>query len=152
MKNVVKSILGASALSLFLVSASFAQDAQSSVDGQTPDVYTEDDSYTPDGTMQDGTAQDGTATQQEGIESETEGQLAQDGEMTQEENKVAVEKEELPVEVADAINDSQYADWSVSEVYEVTDQEEVVYEIHFANPEGQVEKESFTKNGETVAR
>lgn len=131
MKTVIKSMLSAGALSLFLVSASFAQDAESSMDAQTEDTYTQDETYTQDGTQD---AMD------------TEGQLNQKG------NKVAVETEELPIEVTDAIQDSEYAEWSIAEAYEVSDKEETMYEIHFENPEGQLEHETFKRDGEVVAK
>lgn len=126
MKTTIKSFFSAIALSLFVISASFAQDA---------------------GTMDDAsTTQDGTYSTQDGMETQdTQGQLEQN------ENKTQIAKEELPEDVTTAIEESEYAEWTIAEAYEVDEQEETVYEIHFQNPQGQTEKEKFKKSGE-IAR
>lgn len=119
MKSIVKTFIGTSALSLFLVSASFAQDGSA---------------------MQDDTYQDNTELTQP-----QEQPALQD-----EQAKTSIAKEELPAEVNDAIQGSEYAEWTVAEAYEVKEGEEKEYEVHFANPEGELEKETFTKNGDVA--
>lgn len=132
MKTVIKSIFSALALSMFIVSTSFAQDTQTDDASMQDDTYQQDDRYT---------TQDGMETQD-----------TQDpAQANQNENKTQIAQEELPTDVTEAIENSEYADWTVAEAYEVEEQDETTYEIHFENPQGQTEKEKFRKNGE-VAR
>lgn len=129
MKTIMKSILSAFALTMFVVSTSFAQGTGSVQDGT--ETYSHD--------------QDGMETQ------DTQNQLDQT-ENEQNEDKTQIAQEELPHEVSTAINEGEYAEYTVAETYEVKSENgEKEYEIHFETPEGQTEKETFNESGE-VAR
>lgn len=122
MKTIMKSILSAFALTMFVVSTSFAQDA----------------------TTQNQSTQDGMETQ--------DNQDWQTSTEQQNEDKTQIAQEELPNEVSNAINEGEYAQFTVAEAYEVKSENgEKEYEIHFETPEGQTEKETFNESGE-VAR
>lgn len=131
----MKSILGTSALTVFMVSASFAQDAGTMQDEQTTETYQED-TY---------------ESTQDGVESQ-DPQLGQTAPEQQAENKTQIAQEELPAEVSDALEQGEYADWTVAESYEIDEQGEKMYEIHFQTPEGQDEQETFKESGEVVAK
>lgn len=134
MKTIMKSMIAAFAIMMFAVSTSFAQDAGAMEDEQSTDTYSQDGSS------------EGTIT--------PETQDPQLGQTTPEqgENKTEITKEELPTEVSDAIGQGEYAEWTVAETYEINEQGEKMYEVHFETPEGQVEQETFKQSGEVVAK
>lgn len=130
MKTLLKSMFGAFALTMFVASTSFAQDAGAMQDDQASDTYT----------------QDGMETQG------TQDQLGQTSPQEGEENKTQIAQEDLPEEVSNALEEGEYANFTVAEAYEVNSQTgEKEYEIHFQTPDGQTEKETFSESGE-VAR
>lgn len=89
-------------------------------------------------------------------------------------NKTEIEVEELPNEVTEGVTESEYANWTISRVYEISPEDskatrddmsseqesgsedyaqeqgddEVLYEIHFMNPEdNQIESQRFDEKG-----
>lgn len=135
MKTIFKSILSTLALVLFVVSTSFAQGG------------VQDPSYSHDADKE--SYEDASATSDAAeIGNDDEVQLGQD--MQVEENKVEITQEELPQEVTNSLNEEQYSDWVVSETYELKEEGEKLYEIHFETPEGEMEKETFNENGQVA--
>lgn len=143
MKTIMKSILSVFALTMFVASTSFAQDADINQDAQTSDTYTQDEHMTQD--QQDYTTQDGMENQ------DTQGQLGQTTPEQGDENRTQIAQEELPSEVSNSLEEGKYADFTVAEAYEIDDQGEKTYEVHFETPDGQTEQATFNESGE-IAR
>ncbi|RED99841.1 hypothetical protein [Marinoscillum furvescens] len=67
----------------------------------------------------------------------------------QQSTKAEIDKNKLPAKVSRAIANSDYAQWEIHKAYRVIKDGETMYEVQFKNDQGQVEKQTFDKEGDT---
>lgn len=140
MKTSIKSIFGAFVLSSLLVVPSFAQDG----------------AITRPQDQQDQTEmeqEDNWKVEQQGKEQgeEKPGELGNQ-QLGQEEGKTQISPQTLPAEVTESIATGDFSDWRIAKVYKLEESHnrEAEYEIHFEDPQGNVETEMYNKEGKVV--